>query len=192
MLDASALDSWQLLVDRLAAFVGRRLPAQEVDDVVQDVLLRIHRNAQHLQDDTRFGSWVYTIARNAVTDHLRSRKAVSVELSEEPVGTATDANDPPPLVDCVAGFVARLPSPYRQAVTLVDLQQMTQADAAEVEGVTLSGMKSRVQRGRRQIRRMFEECCDLKIDARGRVFDTKRRNRGDDPCSCDPKSVNGA
>ena len=71
-------------------------------------------------------------------------------------------------------FVARLPEAYRHAITLVELQGLTQADAAKIAGVSLSGMKSRVQRGRRLLREMFEECCSLKIDARGRVTEAER------------------
>ena len=47
---------------------------------------------------------------------------------------------------------------------------MTQKDAAEMLGISLSGMKSRVQRGRRQIQEMLHECCDIALDARGRVL----------------------
>jgi RNA polymerase sigma-70 factor (ECF subfamily) len=70
---------------------------------------------------------------------------------------------------------ARLPSPYRQAVTLTELQGLTQKDAAELLGVTLSAMKSRVQRGRERIRQMFEECCELTLDCRGRVTECTPR-----------------
>jgi RNA polymerase sigma-70 factor (ECF subfamily) len=70
--------------------------------------------------------------------------------------------------------VARLPEAYRHAITLVELQDLTQAEAARIAGVSLSGMKSRVQRGRRLLRDMFEECCSLKVDARGRVIEAEQ------------------
>ena len=174
MLDASARGAWELLADRLGAFIGRRLPAEEAEDVRQEVLLKIFRGAPHLDDEARFGPWVYSVARNAVIDRLRSRKlpAAGLEDVAEPESLAGDER---PLVDCVAPFVARLPSPYREAVTLTDLQGLTQQEAADVAGVTLSGMKSRVQRGRRMLRELFEECCQLTLDARGRVIDADRR-----------------
>jgi RNA polymerase sigma-70 factor (ECF subfamily) len=75
--------------------------------------------------------------------------------------------------------VARLPSPYREAVTLVELEGLTVREAAEMAGVSVSGMKSRVQRGRAQLRQLFDECCEIALDARGKVIDYAPRPR---PC----------
>jgi RNA polymerase sigma-70 factor (ECF subfamily) len=175
MLDASALDSWQVLAERLGSFIGRRLPAQEVDDVLQDVLLRIHRNARQLNDESRFGPWVYSIARNAIIDHVRKRSAQPMASADAPPDGMSESESEPPLLDCVAPFVARLPTPYREAITLVELQALSHAHAAEIVGISVSGMKSRVQRGRRLLRAMFEECCKLAIDSRGRVYDAEAR-----------------
>lgn len=51
-------------------------------------------------------------------------------------------------------------------------------------GVSLSGVKSRVQRGRQRIRRMFEECCEMSLDARGRVTDCAPRDLREVPADC--------
>lgn len=180
MLDSVARDSWEVLGQRLGAYLGRRLPAQDVDDVLQDVLLRIHTNVRHLSDDSRFGPWVYSVARNAVVDRLRKKQLVSGEIDLDSVAASTDEDDEQVLLGCVTAFVARLPEAYRHAITLVELQGLSQADAAAMAGISLSGMKSRVQRGRRMLREMFEECCLLTIDARGRVIEAKRH--ADPPC----------
>ncbi|MBK8239755.1 MAG: TauD/TfdA family dioxygenase [Deltaproteobacteria bacterium] len=60
--------------------------------------------------------------------------------------------------------------PYREALTLTELEGLTQREAAEMLGISLSGMKSRVQRGRAQLRRALEVCCDIDVDVRGRVI----------------------
>jgi len=178
MLDAVARDSWKVLGQRLGAYIGRRLPAQEVDDVLQDVLLRIHKNVRYLSDDSRFGPWVYSVARNAVIDRLRKKRLPTTDLAElETVADPAEPESEQALLNCVTPFVARLPESYRHAITLVELQGVTQADAAKMVGVSLSGMKSRVQRGRRLLREMFEECCSLKIDARGRVMEAERHEQ---------------
>ena len=179
MLDAAARDSWQVLLERLGAYLGRRLPAQEVDDVLQDVLLRIHRNVRGLNDDSRFGPWVYSVARNALIDRLRKKQLVTDDsASLDAIAAVNEEADERALLTCVTPFVARLPEAYRHAITLVDLQGITQAEAARIAGVSLSGMKSRVQRGRRMLREMFQECCALTLDARGRVIDAERHETG--------------
>jgi len=55
---------------------------------------------------------------------------------------------------------------------------MTIKDAAELAGVSISGMKSRVQRGRAQLRQMLEACCEIAVDVRGRVTDFVSRALG--------------
>ena len=183
MLDSVARDSWQVLAQRLGAYIGRRLPAGEVDDVLQDVLLRIHTNIRFLSDDSRFGPWVYSVARNAVIDRLRKKQPALADSSElDTMASLDETATEQALINCVTPFVARLPEAYRHAITLVDLQGVSQAEAAAMEGISLSGMKSRVQRGRRMLREMFEECCSLKIDARGHVMEADRR----DAATCGP------
>jgi RNA polymerase sigma-70 factor (ECF subfamily) len=186
MLDSVARDSWQVLGQRLGAYIGRRLPAGEVDDVLQDVLLRIHTNIRFLTDDSRFGPWVYSVARNAVIDRLRKKQPALADAAElDTVASPDETESEQALINCVTPFVARLPEAYRHAITLVELQGVSQADAAVMEGISLSGMKSRVQRGRRMLREMFEECCSLKIDARGHVMEADRR----DANTCGPSCV---
>lgn len=182
MLDSIARDSWQVLGQRLGAYIQRRLPAQDVDDVLQDVLMRIHRNVRSLSDDRRFGPWVYSIARNAVIDRLRKKSQAPADVDLDQVAASSPDEDEQALLNCVTPFVARLPEAYRHAITLVELQGLSQAEAAVIEGISLSGMKSRVQRGRRMLREMFEECCALTIDARGRVIEAVRH----DPPACGP------
>jgi RNA polymerase sigma-70 factor (ECF subfamily) len=182
MLDASARGAWEALVERLDAFIARRLPREEVADLRQEVLLRIHTQVGQLTDQTRFGPWVYSIARNAVIDRLRRKRIATVELMDMPAPEEAAPEDSP-LLTCVTPFVARLPEPYREAITLTEVRGLTQLEAAGVVGVSLSGMKSRVQRGRRLLRAMLEECCALTVDRRGRVIDSKPRGSCAPGCS---------
>jgi RNA polymerase sigma-70 factor (ECF subfamily) len=120
---------------------------------------------------------MYQVARSAIADHGRTRARHPVaEPHELP---ADDADDDriaaTALAACLSVFVARLPSPYREAVTLVELEGMTGRDAAEMAGVSVSGMKSRVQRGRAQLREMLDDCCAIALDVRGKVTDVVPR-----------------
>jgi RNA polymerase sigma-70 factor (ECF subfamily) len=192
MIAPEARGAWREIEARLRPYVARRVrgPA-DVDDVVQDIFVRLQRGLLGLRDGERFGGWVYRVAEHAVADHLRARtrhpltNGSDAELKAE-TGDGSDA-DPmleADLAECVALFVSRLPSPYREAVTLTELQGLTQKDGADMLGVSLSGMKSRVQRGRAQIRRMFEECCEISTDARGHVHDCTPRSLDEIPADC--------
>jgi RNA polymerase sigma-70 factor, ECF subfamily len=191
MILAEARGAWRDIEARLRPYVARRVAsAAEVDDIVQEILVRVHKGLATLRDDERFGGWVYRIAARTIADAAKAHARDPIVLGDEVVDAAADgvADDAPDLQlglgECVALFVARLPSPYREAITLTELQGLTQKEAAEMLGTSLSGMKSRVQRGREKIREMFEECCDISVDCRGRVVDCEARDLAQVPEDC--------
>jgi RNA polymerase sigma-70 factor, ECF subfamily len=183
MTPTEALGAWQELRARLKPYVARRVAsASDVDDVLQEVLIRMHRSIGQLREHERFGSWVYRIAEHAIVDNvrIRARHPVVTAVSEEPaVDRDEDTGDENALLlaltECTALYVARLPSPYREAVTLTELEGQTHKDAAALLGISVSGLKSRVQRGRQKMRALFEECCEISLDCRGRVLECRPR-----------------
>lgn len=194
MITTDARGDWNELATRLRPFIARRLASPgDVDDVLQDVLLRMHRGLPELADEERFGPWVYRIARNAVIDHARKDQRRAPVRPEPAIASEDeDAIDVGrELAGHLAFFVARLPSPYREAVTLVELEGVSQVEAARMVGISISGMKSRVQRGRAKLRAMLEACCDLGLDARHRVVACRPRPDGDVPPGCCPLGCDG-
>jgi len=172
----------------MRAFIGRRIEDQHAaDDLAQDVLLRLHRHLPKLRDHERLDAMAFTIARNAITDHYRRsgrRQEEPVEdadlLAErtEPSGEATDSVVE--LARCLAPLVDRLEDRYRDAIRLTDLGTLTQAEAADRLGLSVPGMKSRVQRGRAQLRDQLRACCEVRLDAAGMIGDLQRVG----PCAC--------
>ena len=185
---------------RLRPFVARRVSSSaDVDDVVQDVFLRMQRGLSTLRDEERFGPWVYQVARSAIAEHRRARTRHpiadrEVDETEGPVTTIDDGEDGAVernLATYVAPFIAMLPSPYREALTLTELEGVSQKDGAEMIGISVSGMKSRVQRGREKLRALLEACCEIALDVRGRVIGCEPRTHGVRPiegCRCDRDS----
>jgi RNA polymerase sigma-70 factor (ECF subfamily) len=189
----TAAAPWQSVAAQLRPFLARRVSAADVDDVLQDVWLRVQRGLPGLRDEERFTSWLFQIARSAVAEHQRARSRhplagappgaeATAEIVAEPVDDDRDAARA--LACCISLFVARLASPYREAITLVELEGLTTRDAASMVGISISGMKSRVQRGRAQLRELFEQCCEIALDARGMVTDFTPRVH---PRACCPK-----
>jgi RNA polymerase sigma-70 factor (ECF subfamily) len=172
---------WHDVSNRLRPFIAKRVAATEVDDVMQDVFVRMQRGLSALRDDERFTSWLFQIARSSIAEHGRSRARhplVASDVPDEPaVVNEDDRVAARSLSSCVAVFVAQLASPYREAVTLVELEGLTAREAADMIGISVSGMKSRVQRGRRQLREMFEACCEIALDARGKVTEFSPRKQ---------------
>lgn len=190
MIPAEARGAWREIEARLRPYVARRVASKaEVDDIVQEILVKVHKGLGSLQDGERFGGWVYRIAERAIADAARSRARAPIagarDVGDEPEAGSDEATTlQSELGECVALFVARLPSPYREAITLTELQGLGQREAAEMLGVTLSGMKSRVQRARLKLRDMFEECCEIAVDCRGRVVECEARSLDQVPQDC--------
>lgn len=191
MIEASARGAWTELDAKLRPFVARRVQsADDVDDVVQEVFLRMQRGLGELRDDERFGPWVYRVARNAIIDHHRARARTPIATNDVPEleAPAVDDEDDDAIArevaTYVAPFVAMLPSPYREALTLTELEGLTQREAATMLGISWSGAKSRVQRGRRLLREALEACCTIALDVRGRVVACAPRPDGRVPDGC--------
>jgi len=165
---------WNELAAQLRPFLLRRVSPSDVDDVLQDVFLRVQRALSELRDEERFTAWLFRIARSSVAEHCRARARHPLTPPIETDG-AEVVDDAPVLACCVAAFVARLPALYCEALTLVELEERSMQDAADRVGISATAMKSRAQRGRAQLRALFEECCDLSVDTRGRVIDYERR-----------------
>ncbi|MBK9306438.1 MAG: sigma-70 family RNA polymerase sigma factor [Nitrospira sp.] len=89
------------------------------------------------------------------------------------------------LAGCIRPMIERLSPDYRNAITLVEIDGLTQQAAAKQMGVSLSGMKSRVQRGRKQLKQMFEDCYVIEFDRRRGVADYHSRSTRESFCAKD-------
>ena len=72
-------------------------------------------------------------------------------------------------------MISTLPEPYREALVLTEFEGLTQKQMAARLGTSLSGAKSRVQRGREQLKQMLLERCEFEFDRLGRIIDCKPR-----------------
>ncbi len=192
---------WNDFHSELLAFARPRLASDsEAEDVLQTAFLRAHDHLRSGTTPSNARAWLYRIVRNLVVDtyrhSARRREVLASEADVDPDAVEDlDSSD----VDndaraCVARalpiFIKRLPSPYREALQLTELEGLTQAEAATRSGVSLSGMKSRVQRARKQLLESLYECCEFGLDARNRVIACNTRSVDEAQCSstsCDER-----
>jgi RNA polymerase sigma-70 factor (ECF subfamily) len=193
---------WAQLRADIGRLVGRRLPTgADVEDVVQDVLLRVWRHSDTLRDGERFGPWLGRIASTAAADHMRARQRhplprfpVAAEAETASSEETTGAVDPEPdakgrIAAALRPFIAALPAVYHDAVRLSELEGQPHAVIAERLGLSVSGVKSRVQRGRKELKAMLERCCEIALDARGAPVSCEVRPDGVLPPGCCPEPI---
>ncbi len=201
-MDSVALSTesvWDQLHANIRGFVGRRVrePA-DVDDIVQRVFLQVHRALASLRDTEKLQPWIYQTTRRAIADYYRApvrRREVAVGV-EPDLASVEPAGEWPPDEDgesalrelggCLRPLIGSLGPSDAQALQLVEFDGLTQVAAAGQLGLSVSGMKSRVQRARVRLRSALEDCCRVALDARGgiRNYEARADSCGSGGCGC--------
>ncbi len=187
---------WREVHQGLRAFIAKRVADEaEADDILQETFLRMHRKLGSLKDPNKVVPWIYQITRHAIIDYYRAparTREVTIGLGADldsallPSTHRTMSSESgqlrAELAACLRPMLNRLSKDYRDAVVLVELEGLTRQAAAKRLGLSPSGMKSRVQRGRRQLKQLLDECCLIQLDRRGGIADYELRDAACDPC----------
>ncbi len=165
--------TWKNLRGELRGFlVGQVGEPATADDLLQDVFLKLHRRVGDLKEITSPRAWLYQVARNAAIDHWRQRRDTTelpsnLTHAEAPTEELIQAK----LAPCLRPMIENLPAAYGNALRLTELDELSQAEAARKLGISLTALKSRVRRGRAQLREMLLHCCEFELSTAGRVLD---------------------
>ena len=177
---------WEEFSQSLLGFIRRRVnDPDDAEDILQEVFLKIHTKIDTLEDGDRLVPWLYQITRNTIIDYYRSRRPAD-ELPESLV-VDLEPVESDPTAQLAAGlreFMTCLPDKYRRALVLTELDGLKQAELAGRMGISVSGAKSRVQRGREMLRQALLECCHFEFDRRGGVLDYTPRPDCCEMCNC--------
>jgi len=174
---------WREVEFPLRRFVRQKVKEEDiVDDLMQDIFLKIRRALPQLRDIGKVESWMFRIAHNVVIDYFRNRPQVT-PLAREVSPEAREATAPPEredlthrLAQWLPHAIELLPEKYRQAVYLTEIEGLNQKELAERLGLSYSGAKSRVQRGREKLKAIILDCCDVMSDRYGNILDYQRRD----------------
>ncbi len=151
------------LLPLLRAFVrGRIRDHAAMEDVVQNVLLAVHRARHTYRPERPFSPWLAAVARNAVIDHLRRRqrrvaREEPLEDAERVAGEMAEPQIDPLLSPEIRAALERLPAAQREAVELIQIRGLSVAEAAERVGIKPGALKVRAHRGYRALRTILEE-----------------------------------
>ena len=180
---------WELFGERLKSFILRRVSDKQVaEDLLQETFIRVHTKLDGIDDVQRISSWVYQIARNLIIDHYRSRAKEAASIADD---LEADSDEDQNINELVSSWlpymISQLPDSYREAVELYELKGLAQQEIADHLNLSLSGAKSRVQRGRDKLKSLLFDCCSFEKDRRGNVIGFKRNNAPEEcggECDC--------
>lgn len=185
----------------LYAFVFSRVKNHALaEDLTQEILIKVARHQSGLREADRLEAWIFRIARNHLYDHFRASRGDNEVFDEklhgwggpgeqqQAVHEAEEAGLRRSLRAYIRGVVEGLSPHYREALTATEFEGLSQVAYAKRAGISIPAAKSRVQRGRREVRRIFEECCEVHADRYGNIVDAIPRTiveAQDSDCRCD-------
>ena len=175
---------WTNIHGELFGFVSKHIKNRDdVNDIIQDTFIKVKTNIDSLKNPAKVESWIFQIARNTMNDFFRKqKKSFAIVENTEEISLEQDATTEDDIkvkrqtqhFSEYAGFVvSELPEKYRTAVHMADIEGLSMKTVAEELGISVSGAKSRVQRGRKMIKEIILECCEVNTDKYGNIVDYK-------------------
>lgn len=127
------------------------------DDLAQEALTKALRKSNQLRDPKARDAWLFSILTNCYRDHFRRQRDMDdiddVELSDETTPESHSSRQE--VVVQVRAAIARLPQGQRQVVTLVDLEGFSYIEVADILGVPIGTVMSRLCRARNALRALL-------------------------------------
>lgn len=180
--------------EELLLFVNRRLHDRvQSEALLSDVLMKMHRQCEQLTHVKNIRAWLFQVARNTINDYFREQ-AKQAEKSVQNLADerSWESAGPEALASLIPALMTCLPEKYAQPLLMSDLEGISQKDIATQLNLSVSAVKSRVQRGRRKLKALFYECLYLELDQQGVPMDYRIKplceslsemNENED-CSC--------
>lgn len=173
---AGSVEAFDILVSRykdpltnyIYRFVG---DIKECEDLLQETFLRVYRNRHSYRRIARFSTWLYTISGNLARSEYRKRKRrrisslqsinkndeeYEMEVPDETFSPDKDAEST--IQDFyIQEALAQIPEEFREVVVLRDVQQLSYEEIADITGLPMGTVKSRINRGRTKLQILLRD-----------------------------------
>ncbi len=163
------LNAWSSHEQELRAFLLARIESpHEADDVLQELFLKLARQADAFCKVDNPRAWLFRVLRNCLIDRLRTTKTF-LDLNPE---LSLERDEIPPITEletCLLRNLEELSVEDKSVIEHCDLQGQTQLHYAQQQGLTLSAVKSRLLRARARLRKKIEINCQVEFDENGHV-----------------------
>ena len=173
---AGTVEAFDLLVSRykdpLTNYIYRFLgDMKECEDLLQETFLRVYRNRHSYRRIAKYSTWLYTIAGNLARSEYRKRKrrrlysiqSVNRDDEEYEVEIPDDSYLPDVHTEStmqdrfVQQTLKQIPEEFREVVVLRDIQQLSYEEIAEITGLPMGTVKSRINRGRTKLQQLLKD-----------------------------------
>ncbi|OEK04726.1 sigma-70 family RNA polymerase sigma factor [Roseivirga misakiensis] len=145
---------------KLTRFINSRVSDPvDSEELLSTVMMKIYDHCEKLEDIKNTEAWLITIAKNTIADYFRDRQRQSGKqhMSDVLIDESSDAYQD--LEACVPSLIKKLPEKYAKPLADYELRGIPQKQLAKKYGLSESGLKSRIQRGRKMLKEMFFQYC---------------------------------
>ena len=170
----NTLDAYEILVKRykdpLMNFVYRFVGDRDIcTDIVQDTMIKFYLNKDSYREFAKFSTWIYTIAGNLAKNELKRRRRRviysidnssdderSIQIEDKAFVAPDRATDSEIKNEIIQKALMKVKPVYREVVILRDIQDLSYEEIAEITGLSLGTVKSRINRGRTQLQKLLK------------------------------------
>lgn len=173
---------WQTFAPDLKRYVFSQAKDEDLtNDILQEVFIKIHLNIEKLNDKNKVKSWVFAIAHNTLMNFFNKKnipfpidEVGELMLTEDEIHSANN---------CLIPLINNLPKRYSEPLLLSEIQGKKLAEVATILEISLSGAKSRVQRGRKLLQQEYMDCCHYKLNEEGFLVGEHQDKKNCKKCS---------
>ncbi|MEM9632976.1 MAG: RNA polymerase sigma factor SigZ [Pseudomonadota bacterium] len=161
---------WTDYRSSLNAFLRSKVsnPA-DVEELLQDILLKTHTNIGKLGKDDSLKAWLFQVANNATIDFYRKKAKAKAVAPDGLWFSDLGDEETHDLDQCIEPFIDALPDDMSSLLRKIELEGVSQKQYAQDLGISYSTLKSRVQKARSRLREVYEGCCHFSLDAQGNI-----------------------
>lgn len=174
--DNNTLEAYEILVrrfkDPLTNFVFRFVGDRDVStDIVQDTMIKFYLNKDSYKSFAKFSTWIYTIAGNLAKNELKRRKRRKIYSLDDTFDDDESKKlqiedksyfEPDRIADSnlkstiIQRALMKVKPVYREVVILRDIEEFSYEEIAEITGLSIGTVKSRINRGRTQLQKLLK------------------------------------
>lgn len=160
---------WNQYSEILKRFIISRVKDPEVvNDLLQETFIKVHLNLDTLKKQESIKSWIFSIANNIIIDYF-NKQSKKTSLPTNLTTVDEENKEEHTAIDCILPLINNLPSTYKEAMILSEIQGLKQHEIAKKLSISVSGAKSRIQRGRNLLKQGYINCCSYTLNEKGEL-----------------------
>lgn len=147
----------------------------DAQDIYQEVLETIIQKIDAVEKPESIKSWVFSIARNKIVDHFRLHQKKSeqdIDNMFSKIALSSQQSDPYQSIEgCIIPLINQLPDAYRELIHASEIEEKSQKELAEKYNINYVTLRSKVQRGRKQLKKILYDNCTIQTNTNGSLTD---------------------